>query len=128
VPDTTTAAVTLTQIGTVEITRIRVYPLPGGELSDKDTAQVEPGHYPLMRQADGSVFWVMTARRNNHEVESESLAHISPGMFSLSHNDRASGEPFLMISKVIDAEEFAVYVDEAAADPSPSVRFTLTDA
>lgn len=119
--------VTLTQIGTVEITRLRVYPLPGGELSDKDTAQVEPGHYPLMRQADGSVFWVMTARRNNHEVESKSLAHINPGMFALTQNDRAVGEPFLMISKVIDAEEFALYVAESAAESDPSVRFTLTE-
>ena len=117
---------TLTQIGTVEIRRLRVYPLPGGELSDENTAQVQPGHYPLMRQGDGSVFWVMEARKNTHEVESESLAHIGPGMFSLSHNDRASGEPFLMISKVLPAEEFALYAVECDMDPDTPLRFTLT--
>jgi len=117
---------TLTQIGTVEIRRLRVYPLPGGELSDKDTAQVEPGHYPLMRQDDGSVFWVMTARKNNHVVETQNLAHISPGMFSLGQQDRAVGKPFQLCSKVFDAEEFAEYAVECAMDEDGPLRFTLT--
>lgn len=125
-PKTATMNPTLTQIGTVEIRRLRVYPLPGGSLSDKDGAQVEPGHYPLMRQDDGGVFWVMQARKNIHEVETESLAHISTGMFALHQNDRATGKPFLLASKVFSAKEFPEFAAEENANPDSALRFTVT--
>lgn len=123
-PDTITLP-TLTQIGTVEIRRLRVYPIPGGELSDKNTAQVEPGHYPVVRQDDGSVFWIMEARKNTHEVEFGKVPEME-GTFFVSQNDRASGRPFMLASKVFDADDFADFADECAAEEDGALRFTLT--
>jgi hypothetical protein len=122
----TTTAVTLTQIGTVTIRRGRVYSLPGCELSDKNTAQVQPGEYPLVRQADGSVYWIMEAVKNTLEVEFDDLPEIQ-GAFAMRQNDRPSGKPFLLPSKVFSAEAFAEFAAEVNPDPSFPLHFNFTE-
>jgi hypothetical protein len=121
--------VTLTQIGTVEVLRLRVYPLPGAKLTDKDTAHVQPGIYPLMRQADGGVFWIMPARRSDAEVTTRHLDDRPVGgLMALNIQDnRPSGKPFMILSPVFTAEEFADWVADSKTDPETPVRFTLTE-
>lgn len=127
-PDTVTLPA-LTQIGTVEVTRTRVYPLPGAKTTDTATAQVPPGHYPVLRQSDGAVFWLMSARRSDVEVSATPIESATGGMFALSANDkRPQGKPFMITSPVFPAGEFADFAADAALDPASPVRFTLTES
>lgn len=111
-----------TRIGTVTIRRPRVYPMPGGSLSDKLTAFVEPGDYPIMREDDGTTYWVMQAQTNRREVETQPLGD---GMFMLSGGDVPRGRSFQLNSRTWTVEEFAELMAQEAADPESRLGIKL---
>ena len=54
----------MTRIGTIEITRLRIYPItPGNNNINRPEIVVQPGRYPLYREGD-EIYWVMTGERN----------------------------------------------------------------
>lgn len=110
------------RIGTVTIRRPRVYPMPGGSLDDAVTAFVRPGNYPIMREDDGTTYWVMQARPNRREVETEPLGN---GMFVISGGDVPRGRSFELRSRSFTAEEFAGLVRDEARDPESRLGFEL---
>lgn len=56
------------KIGTVEITRLRVYPIiPGDDSICHPEIVVQPGHYPLYREGD-EIYWVMTGEQNTNPL------------------------------------------------------------
>lgn len=56
------------KIGTIEITRLRVYPItPGDNSVCRPEIVVQPGRYPLYRE-DDEIYWVMTGERNTNPL------------------------------------------------------------
>lgn len=105
------------RIGSVEILRLRIYPLdPNGEPSPlRTTVAVEPGIYPVFRRFD-AFRWLMTGRIN------ERHAKIGDGLFELNDGDVPTGLEVQFPSQVFGAEQFAEFLADPICQPGPEQR------
>jgi hypothetical protein len=71
------------QVGTIEILRLRVYPLDPAATDDghRTTVCVQPGTYPIYRDFD-AYYWLMTGQINNRGFHK-----FGDGLFSLVEGD-----------------------------------------
>lgn len=110
------------QIGTVRITRQRIYPLD--PLAPDATAAasviVEPGEYPVYR--DGFTrYWRMTGVLN-HQTK-----RLGDGMFTMSPFDVPSDDDVVFYSRRYGPGEWEDLLAGFARDADPRLVFTLTD-
>jgi hypothetical protein len=116
-----------TQIGTVELLTVRIYPL------DPETADhplstsvvVESGTYPVYRQVD-AYYWIMTGH-----VNARGATKIGDGMFTLAEWDAPSGPEVKFPSRRYGPEQFADFLAESVCTeghPDQRLRFALTKA
>lgn len=97
------------QVGTVEILRLRVYPLDPETRSDplSTSVVVEPGTYPLYR-AGGARYWVMTGRRNGRHMR------IGDGAWVIGGPDEGVGPELTFPSPMFGPDEWT----ELLAEPT----------
>jgi hypothetical protein len=110
------------QIGTVEITRSRIYPLdPWLPEHVKETAAqvvVQPGIYPVYR--DGlSHYWRMTGVLNHRHYR------MGDGIFALSTGDVPSDDDVVFYSMRYGPDEWAELLNGYDTDPDPRLILTL---
>jgi hypothetical protein len=110
--------------GTVEILRLRIYPLDP-QTADQPLATsvaVEPGVYPVYRKAD-AYCWVMTGRLNERQEK------IADGLFVMHRGDNPSGVEVQFPSRIRGAEEFAELLAHPTCQPGPDqrLRFSLNE-
>lgn len=105
------------QIGTVEVLRLRIYPIdPVGEPSPlRTTVAVEPGIYPVYRKFD-AYLWLMRGRVN------ERNAKIGDGLYELNAGDKPTGVEVQFPSQIFGAEQFAEFLDDPICQPGPDQR------
>lgn len=107
------------QVGTVEITRTRIYPVnPGASVVDIEevTAVVSPGIYPLYTTYPGLYYWVMTGAVNARRFE-----RLGNGTFFAHPHDAPTDAQVTFPSRTFDAEEFSDLMEN---DDIP-LKFTL---
>jgi len=110
------------QIGTVRITRTRIYQLDpqAPDRFSPATVIVDPGEYPVYR--DGlSHYWRMTGVLNHD------MYRLGDGMFSLSSGDERSEDDVVFYSRRSGPDEWADLLAESARDLDPHLVFTLDD-
>ena len=95
-------------VGTVEILRMRVYPIdPKGRGDDDTTVCVQPGSYPVYRKLDQFCF-VMDGKVN------ERIESLGDGLYALHSGDSPTGVPVSFPSRLMDRDT----LDELIADAS----------
>lgn len=108
-----------TQIGTVTISRPRVYPLDPAALDSPATVVVPPGEYPVFQ--DGlSRYWRMTGTLNHQRFN-----RLGDGMFSASASDAPSDDDVVFYSRRYGPDEWAELLSAVAAETNPALTFTL---
>jgi hypothetical protein len=112
-----------TQIGTVQITRTRVYLLDPAARPDDVTATtvlVEPGEYPVYQ--DGiSFYWRMTGVLNHQSYR------IGDGMFEMNSGDKLSEDDVAFYSRRYGPDEWDALLAGFAAEAEPRLVFTLLE-
>jgi hypothetical protein len=111
------------QIGTVRITRPRIYKLDpwASDNYNPATAIVEPGEYPVYR--DGlSHYWRMTGVLNHRSVR------LGDGMFTMNGSDVPSEDDVVFYSLRYGPDEWADLLAEFGREADPALVFTLLDA
>jgi hypothetical protein len=105
------------QVGTVEILRLRIYPIdPMAEDSPLRTyVAVEPGVYPVFRKFD-AYRWMMEGRINKR------TAKIGDGLFEMNAGDMPTGPEVRFSSQVFGAEQFAEFLNDPMCQPGPEQR------
>lgn len=109
------------QIGTVKITRPRIYKLDPWASDDFNpaTAVVEPDEYPVYE--DGiSRYWRMTGVLNHQ------MARLGDGMFTMNSGDVRSDDDVVFYSLRYGPDEWDDLLATFAQDPNPALVFTLT--
>ncbi len=98
-----------TRIGAVQVLRPRIYATPGG-----DDVLVEPGAYPLVRDADSRIYWVMRGQSSTRiRPRWDDLGH---GMFAVRAGwDEPADEDLVVTSKAFTPAEFCEFL---ASDPT----------
>ncbi len=96
------------QIGTVEVLKVRVYPLDAetGRNPLATEVVVQPGTYPLYRDFD-ACYWMMTGRINGRGP-----VKIGDGMFMMTGSDEASGPEVTFPSQRFGPEQWADFTAE----------------
>ena len=110
------------QIGTVRITRTRIYQLDpqAPDRFSPATVIVDPGEYPVYR--DGlSHYWRMTGVLNHD------MYRLGDGMFSLSSGDERSEDDVVFYSRRPGPDEWADLPADSPRDLDPHLVFTLDD-
>jgi hypothetical protein len=108
------------QIGTVTVTRDRVYNLDPQTPDHVVGTQVivGPGQYPLYR--DGlSIYWRMTGILNHAHYR------MGDGLFAMNSGDVRSEDDVVFYSQRYGPDEFADLVREFEALPGPALVFTI---
>jgi hypothetical protein len=111
------------QIGTVRITRPRIYKLDAWASDNYNpaTAIVEPGEYPVYR--DGFTrYWRMTGVLNHRSVR------LGDGMFTMNGSDVPSEDDVVFYSLRYGPDEWADLLAEFGGEADPALVFTLLDA
>jgi hypothetical protein len=112
------------QIGTVEITRVRIYRLDPAARDDDPlatTVVVQPGTYPVY--LDGlSRYWRMTGTVNHRAYR------MGDGMFAMNEGDVPSEDEVTFYSRRLGPDEWAEMLAGFGPDTSPALVFSLTDA
>jgi hypothetical protein len=112
-----------TQVGTVRITRLRVYRLDPMTLPDDVTAAtvpVEPGEYPVYR--DGiSFYWRMTGVLNHRHYR------MGDGIYELNSGDVLSEDDVVFYSRRYGPDEWNELLAGLASEPEPRLVFTLLE-
>ena len=112
------------QIGTVEITRERIYRLdPAGRDGDPlaTTVVVRPGTYPVYR--DGlSRYWQMTGTVNHLHYR------MGDGMFAMNSGDVPSEDEVTFYSMRLGPDEWAEMLAGFESAPDPALVFSLMEA
>jgi hypothetical protein len=111
------------QIGTVRITRTRIYKLDpwASDNYSPATAIVEPGDYPVY--LDGFTrYWRMTGVLNHRSVR------LGDGMFAMNSSDVPSEDDVVFYSLRYGPDEWADLLAEFAREATPALVFTLTEA
>lgn len=104
------------QVGTVEILRLRLYPIdPYSDSVLRTEVAVEPGAYPVYRRFD-AYRWIMQGRINERQ------AKIGDGLFEMHGGDVPTGPEVQFSSAVFGAEQFAELLTEPECQPGPKQR------
>jgi hypothetical protein len=109
------------QIGTVRVTRRRIYPLDPYALGpDPTSVVVEPGEYPVYE--DGiSRYWRLTGTLNRQS------RFLGDGFFTANPGDAPSDDDDVVFySRRYGPDEWADLVNGFAAYANPALAFTLT--
>jgi hypothetical protein len=109
------------QIGTVRITRMRVYKLDPWASDDFNpaTVVVEPGEYPVYQ--DGfSRYWRMTGVLNHR------TARLGDGMFTMSAGDVRSDDDAVFYSLRYGPDEWEELVAGFEREVNPALVFLLS--
>ncbi len=109
------------QIGTVQITRARIYKLDpwADDKFNPATVIVEPGEYPVYK--DGFTrYWRMTGVLNHQTVR------LGDGMFTMSPGDIRSEDDVVFYSQRYGPDEWADLLAGFARDANPALVFTLS--
>jgi len=106
-----------TQVGTVEVLRLRIYPIdPMGEPTPlRTTVAVEPGIYPVFRRFD-AYRWMMEGRINERNNK------IGDGLFELNEGDMPTGPLVRFSSQVFGVQQFAEFLADPMCQPGPGQR------
>jgi len=111
------------QIGTVRITRTRIYKLDPWASDDYGvpaTAIVEPGEYPVYE--DGmSRYWRMTGVLNHRSVR------LGDGLFTMNGADVPSEDDVVFYSLRYGPDEWAALLEEFRRDANPALVFDVTE-
>jgi hypothetical protein len=110
------------QIGTVEITRVRVYPLDPYIPDHVSGAGVivEPGEYPVY--LDGiSYYWRMTG------VIDHASYRIGDGAFAINQVNVRSDDDVVFYSQRYEPNEFRDLVSDFGGMANPALVFKLTE-
>ena len=112
------------QIGTVEITQLRIYPIDAyADMNSHETTTVvvDAGEYPVYRNMD-AVYWMMTGRVNLRGSEK-----LGDGLYALHQGDARSPIEVRFPSAMYGPDEFAeLLADPVCVDgPSQRLRFKL---
>jgi len=96
------------QIGTVEILRLRVYPLDPATADHplSTSVVVDPGVYPLYRCMDAR-YWMMTGRLNGRGP-----VKMGDGLFSIQSSDEANSAEVRFPSPTFGPEQWADLLDD----------------
>ena len=108
------------QIGTVRITRPRIYKLDPWTRDDLNPATVivEPGEYPVY--LDGFTrYWRMTGVLNHQ------TARLGDGMFAMHSGDVRSEDDVVFYSQRYGPDEWDDLLAGFAAEANPALVFTL---
>jgi hypothetical protein len=108
------------QIGTVRITRARVYQLDPWALSNTNpaTVVVEPGEYPVYQNGI-SRYWRMTGMLNHQYYR------IGDGIFAFSGGDVPSDDDVVFYSLRYGPDEWADLLQEFTEDENPALIFSV---
>jgi hypothetical protein len=112
----------VSQIGTVEILRVRIYPVdPEQDVADilATSAVVDPGEYPVYREGD-TTYWMMTGKVNKRGFE-----RLGDGMFAINGHDEASDTEVTFPSKRLGPDEFADLLADAVCVDGPEQRLVF---
>jgi hypothetical protein len=111
-----------TQIGTVTITRARLYKLDPDIPDDtpfESWVIVEPGDYPVYENGI-TRYWRMTGQLDGANQR------LGDGMFRLSNTPEAGDDDVVFYSQRFGPDEWKELLEGFAADPDPALVFTLT--
>jgi hypothetical protein len=111
-----------TQVGTVELLALRLYPIdPHATGALHTEVAVEPGVYPVFRKYD-AYRWVMRGKINERNEK------IGDGLYALYGYDRPTGPEVEFSSPTFGAEQFAELLAEPVCQPGSQqrLRFTLS--
>jgi hypothetical protein len=114
-------SVNTTQCGTVEIFRVRIYPLDPetGDHPLSTEVVVQPGIYPLYREMD-AYYWMMTGRINGR------VKKICDDMFAVQLWDEASGPEVTFPSRRYGVEQWAdLKAEPTCTDEHPDQRIRI---
>jgi hypothetical protein len=108
------------QIGTVRITRARVYKLDpwARDGTNPATVVVEPGEYPVYQEGI-SRYWRMTGVLNHR------TARLGDGMFTMSYGDVPSDDDVVFYSLRYGPDEWQELVQDFTADENPALIFSV---
>ena len=108
------------QIGTVEITRPRVYPidpLARGEITRTEVV-VQPGEYPVFCRRGMTYYWQMTGTINGRSER------LGDGMFTFGGGDRDTPDEVVFYSPRFGEDEWADMLRDAQL-PGSALNFHL---
>lgn len=116
----------LRRVGTVEVLRLRVYPLDPESRDDlRTTVLVQPGSYDVY--SDGfTTFWMMTGQINRRGFE-----RMGDGLFAAVTGDAPSGVEVRFPSSRFGPDEWAAFLAEPTCTeghPDQRLRFSLVEA
>lgn len=96
------------QVGTIEILRMRVYPLDAVavEARNKTTVCVQPGTYPIFRDVE-AYYWLMTG-----QVDNRGFHKLGDGLFSMVDGDEPAGPEVTFPSMRFGPEQLADLLTE----------------
>lgn len=108
------------RIGTVEITRPRVYPIDPYARDEalRTEALVQPGEYPVFRRAPFTYYWQMTGTINGREER------LGDGLFIMNDGDLATPDEVTFYSPRFGEDEWADMLAEAES-PGSALRFHI---
>jgi hypothetical protein len=111
------------QIGTVQITRTRIYNLDPNAPEDcgyvPATVVVEPGEYPVYQ--DGlSRYWRMTG------VLNQRLNRLGDGLFTIAPGDERGDDDVVFYSRRYGPDDWEELAAGFQRDRNPALVFTLT--
>lgn len=106
------------QVGTVEITRLRIYPLDPMAHDDglRTDVIVQPGEYPVFCLGGMTWYWQMTGTLNGRDVR------LGDGLGILRDGDVATPDEVVFYSPRFGPNEWADMLSEAES-PGSALRF-----
>lgn len=110
------------QIGTVEITRPRVYPLDPQARDEivRTDVLVPPGGYPVYRRGGMTYYWQMTGTINGRSER------LGDGMFTIGGSDVATPDEVVFYSPRFGPDEWGDMLSEAAG-PGSALVFRIDE-
>lgn len=113
----------VSEIGTVEVLRMRVYPLDPemGHEALATTVVVEPGTYPLHRDFN-AYYWMMTGH-----INARGFTKIGDGLFTMAKWDEASGPEVTFPSRRYGPDQWAEFLaEDVCTEGHPQQRLRIT--
>ena len=97
------------QIGTVEITRVRVYPLDPQARDEilRTEVVVQPGEYPVFCRGGMTYYWQMTGTINGRSER------LGDGMFTMHSGDLVTPDEVVFYSPRFGPDEWADMLRES---------------
>jgi hypothetical protein len=108
------------RIGTVDVLRLRIYPLDAESSLDSGRfVVVTPGEYPLYRTGDAT-YWMLTGQLNARDWH-----RIGDGLFLAGGSPRGEGPPVTFPSQIYGPDAFAKLLKDPTLDGR--VRFWIDE-